>query len=434
MEKRKIILGLLILSLLFSSISAFGATSTTSGRVMLYAYKINITMVNQEPSPAEAGRYVTVRFKLENAGAENAEDVTLELLPQYPFSLDPGASTVKYIGSAYSRQIGNIGVITDYRLKVNENALEGDNKIELRYKIKDQGWAKLEPFYINIKPHDILLSIERVHTPKMIKPGETTKIDISLRNLALTFIKDIKVTMKLDSAPFATIDSTNKKIIKQMAADSNATVSFNLMAEPDADSKLYRVPIEIEFLDRLGTKYSKNETVGLIIGAEPDLSITIDSSQIYTKGDKGEVVIKFVNKGVTDIKFLNVILKETDNLDILSQKEVYLGNIDSDDYETAEFNLALKKAKGKEAILPLSVKYKDANNNNYDKEINLPLRLYSASEAKALGLKKGSNKVGILIVLIIVVGGFIAYRRWKKKKKGEKTEGFKLKIPFFKKK
>ncbi len=431
--KGKIIFGIFVLSLILGSVSVFGATTTLVGRTQLYFYNINVTMINHEPDPAEAGRYVTVRFKIENSGAENAQDVVIELLPKYPFSLDPGESAVKYIGSVRSRQLGDTGVITDYRLKVDENALEGDNEIELRYKVKNNVWIKLEPFYIDIRPHDILLSIVSVDAPKMIKPGGRSKVDINLKNLALSFIKEIKVKLELDGIPLATIGSTNRKIIKQIEADSEATVSFDLMAEPDADSKLYKVPIEIEFYDRLGTEYKKNETVGLIIGAEPDLSIIIDSSEIYSSGGGGEVTIKFTNKGVTDIKFLNIILQDG-RYKILSPAEVYVGNIDSDDYETADFKLKLDKVKEGEVILPLLIDYKDANNNEYSEKIELPLQLYSASEAKAAGLKKGSSKVGIIIVIVIVVVGFFIYRKWRKKKKGERArESFKLKIPFFKK-
>lgn len=438
MENKKIIFGIFVLSLILGSISVFGAESLlatgSSGRTQVYFYVINVTMINHEPDPAEAGRYVTVRFKIENSGAENAQDVVVELLPKYPFSLDPGESAVKYIGSVRSRQLGDTGIITDYRLKVDENALEGDNEIELRYKVKSNAWIKLEPFYIDIRPHDILLSIASVDAPKMIKPGDMSKVDINLKNLALSFIKEIKVKLNLDGIPLATIGSTNRKIIKQIEADSDATVSFDLMAEPDADSKLYKVPIEIEFYDRLGTRYDKNETVGLIIGAEPDLSVIIDSSEIYSSGGTGEVTIKFTNKGVTDIKFLNIVLQDG-KYKILSPAEVYVGNIDSDDYETADFKLRLGKIKGEDVILPLLVEYKDANNNEYSKKVDLPLKLYSASEAKAAGLKKGSSKVGIIIVIVIVVVGFFIYRKWRKKKKGEKAgESFKLKIPFFKKK
>lgn len=435
MENKKIIFGLMVLVLLIGSASfgVLGATSTTSGRTVLYFYKMNVTMINQEPDPAEAGRYVTVRFKIENSGGENAEDITLELLLKYPFSLDPGENAVKYIGSVHSRQLGATGVIADYRLKVDENALEGNNEIELKYKVKNNEWIKLEPFYINIKPHDIILSIASVNAPKMIKPGETSEVDINLKNLALTFIKEIKVKLDLDGVPFATIGSTNRKIVKEMGADSEAVVSFNLMAEPGADSKLYKVPVEIEFFDRLGTKYTKNETVGLTVGAEPELSFMIDSSTVYSSGGLGDVTIKIVNKGVTDVKFLNVVLKDG-QYKILSPAEVYIGNIDSDDYETAEFKLSLNKVKGKEIMLPLLVEYKDANNNEYSKKVDLPLKLYSASEAKSLGLIKRSSFTGIFIVLIIVGGGIFFYRGWKKKKKGESVQGFKLKIPFFKKK
>jgi len=96
--------------------------------------------------------------------------------------------------------------------------------------------------------------------------------------------------------------------------------------------------------------------------------------------------------------------------------------------------LRLGRIKGKDVVLPLLIEYKDANNNEYSSDIELPLGLYSASEAKSLGLKKGNNTVGIIIVLVIVGVGFFFYMRWRKKKKGEKVEPLKLKVPFFKKK
>ncbi|MEA2037986.1 MAG: COG1361 S-layer family protein [Nanoarchaeota archaeon] len=414
--KKNIIFCLFVLSLLVGSTSVFAATTSLVGNAMLNFYSIDVTMVNHEPSPAEAGQYVTVRFKVENSGRENAEDLVLELLPKYPFSLDPGESTIQKIGSVHGKQVGDIGVIVDYRLRVDSDAIDGDNELELRYSIGGDAWIKLEPFYINIVPHDVLLSIESVSTTEMIKPGETNEVSINLKNLAVTLIKDIKVTLNLDGSPFATIGSTNRKIIRNMEALSNAEVTFNLMAEPDTESKLYKVPIEVGFLDRLGTEYTKNETVGLIVGAEPDLSVIIDSSDIYSSGGTYDIPVKFVNKGVTDVKFLNVILKGSSNYKILSPSEVYVGNIDSDDYETAEFKISINKVKASEVKLNLEVDYKDANNNDYRVKTNLPLKLYSAGEAKDLDGKKSNSFVGVIIIVVIVAAGFFFYRRWKKKK------------------
>ena len=58
-------------------------------------------------------------------------------------------------------------------------------------------------------------------------------------------------------------------------------------------------------------------------------------------------------------------MKESEKYEIVSPAEVYVGNIDSDDYETADFKISLNKVKEKEVILPLSLEYKDANNNEY---------------------------------------------------------------------
>ncbi|MCH8014624.1 MAG: hypothetical protein IH823_07605, partial [Candidatus Dadabacteria bacterium] len=97
--------------------------------------------------------------------------------------------------------------------------------------------------------------------------------------------------------------------------------------------------------------------------------------------------------------------------------EVYLGNIDSDDFETADFDLFVKKTNERQITLPLILEYKDANNNDFKDSINLNLNLYSTSEAKKFGLKKRNKFVGILIITIIVGVGLFYHRKYLKKKK-----------------
>ena len=107
----------------------------------------------------------------------------------------------------------------------------------------------------------------------------------------------------------------------------------------------------------------------------------------------------------------------SDNYRILSNEEVYIGNIDSDDYETADFELFIGGSKEKKVSLPVVLEYKDANNNDFKERIELTLDLYSASEAKKFGLKKGNGFVGNLVIVVIVVAGLFIYRKWRKHKK-----------------
>ena len=416
---RKInLIGLIVLVLLATGVSALVLTGMMTAPPIITSYIMRVNLLNQIPDPAEPGKYVDVRFKFDNNGSKTAENVEAEILPQYPFSLDPGVSAVKSLGSINPQQKGDNGVVVKYRLRVDKDALEGDTEIKLRYRINGEGWVTMPEFKINIQPYDAVLLLEKVKsTPETIKPGEKAKISITFNNLAGILLKKIRIKLDLDDVPLAPIGSTNEKIIEHIDKGRKTVAIFDLIAEPDAESGIYKVPVEYIYYDGLGNEYSRDSKIGLILGSEPDLSVNVDSTTIYQPGKMGEVTVKIVNKGVSDIKLLNVKLAESNSYKILSPNEVYMGNIDSDDYETADFTLFVEKTKDDKAVLPIRLEYKDANNMEYLDLINLELPLYDASEAKKFGFVKGNNQVGIFVMLIIVVAGIFGYRKWRKRKK-----------------
>ena len=404
--------------LLFSMMAALLSDVASAGSGLVTNYKIEVTLVNHEPDPAEPGKYVTVRFKIENDGRENAEDVVLELLPKYPFYLDPGESAVKKIGSVHGKQIGKIGVIVNYRLKVDEQAVEGDIELELKYSINDGVWILLEPLSVEVKPSSILLRAVRAFTnPEVLEQGHKGTLHIDFENLALSFVKDVKVKLKLDGLPLATIGSTNEKVVKLIGAGNISRVSFDVVPQPEASSGLFNVPLEITFLDRLGTLYRKNESVGVMIGEQPELLVSLDSSLVYGKGQTGKVSLRFVNKGVTDVKFLQAALSESSDYRMLSAQSVYVGNIDSDDYETADFTISLASVQGERVVLPVTVQYRDATNREYQKTVQVQLPLFSESDAKKLGIGQGGSNAWVFVVLILIGGGVYLYLRARRKRK-----------------
>jgi len=157
--------------------------------------------------------------------------------------------------------------------------------------------------------------------------------------------------------------------------------------------------------------------VALVVGVEPDISVYVDTTSVYTAGSTGDISVKIVNKGLSDLKFLNVKLDKSEKYKVLSPYEVYIGNIDSDDYETADFKLSIEKTKDKKLLLPIVIEYKDANNQEYTKNMNIELTLYTKSEAKKLGLVEGNGTSWVLVAVILLAAGFFAYRYWKKRRK-----------------
>lgn len=409
---KKILIGILILIVL-----SLGVNAQVMTKLSKYA-DVRVSFVNQEPDPAEPGKYVDVRFKFENNGFDQAKEVVIELLPEYPFSLDPGKSAIKKLGALHARQLGETAVIIKYKLRIDKNVVEGENELKLRYKFDGYGWIEPDNFNINIQTHDAILAVDAVSIDKKtLEPGSSGIVKIKLANKADSTLKNIKVTLDLGDLPLVPIDSTNEKSIYKIDSRQSYEFEFKVLAKPNADSGVYKIPLSVSYLDELGKSYLKNVTIGLTIGAKPDLSITLDDSEIYESGKSGEIFVKIVNKGVTDIKFMNIKLMPSDNYRILSNDEVYIGNIDSDDYETADFELFIGGSKEKKVSLPVVLEYKDANNNDFKERIELMLDLYSASEAKKFGLKKGNGFVGNLVIVVIVVAGLFIYRKWRKHKK-----------------
>ena len=187
---------------------------------------------------------------------------------------------------------------------------------------------------------------------------------------------------------------------------------------PDAEAGLYKVPITLEYYDELGRATTKTDLIGLKIGSIPDLSITLDSQEVYKKGDNGKIVIKFVNKGLSNVKLLNAKLGESKYYTILSNDEFYVGNIDSDDYETADFEISIKGSNWGKIILPLTVNYLDSNNKEYNIQKDIEFQIYSSGTAKRLGLIKSSNIGNIFIILVLALIFYLGYRRFKRVNKG----------------
>ncbi|MBU0472470.1 MAG: COG1361 S-layer family protein [Nanoarchaeota archaeon] len=373
---------------------------------------LTATLMKYEPQPAEPGKYVKVYVKLENTGTKTAENVMLEVIPEFPFSLDPGKSNQKYIGLLGGSKFH----VAEFNLRVDENAVEGTNKLKIKYSLdKEQtSWAEKE-LDVSIQTENSVLSITDIQTePTELIPGSTGTIQIEIENMANAYLSDITVSLDLssDNLPFAPMNSASEKNFYQLKTGAKEQVSFNIIAYPDAEAGIYKIPLTITYNDNVGNDYSKSDIVGVIVNSEPEIKVVVDSTTLLTGQSTGEVVLKIINKGLGDVKFLNLKLGETDNYEVLSStNEEYIGNLDSDDFETVDFKLLLKSTEKVE--IPLTLTYMDNNNKEYTQDLSLNLKIHTA---EALGQKKGGSS-WIIIIAVVVVAGFFYYRHRKKKKK-----------------
>lgn len=384
--------------------------------------RLDVTLLSYTPVPAEPGSYVTVTLKMENKGDASAKDATLEFVDNYPFSLDDEPERMKDIGELSP----GADYLAEYRVRVDSAAVEGTNYLKIRYNTDSASgnWVEKDiPLTVNTVQKT--LSVNSVEMePEAVAPGSRMDVDIKVKNLASGHVRNVGVKLELAQVsangqtydiPLAPIGSSVEKRIALLQGGETADFGFVLQAYPEAAAGIYKVPVTISYTDENGNDQSRQDLVSVTVNDEPDLMTVIDRSTIYSDDAQGEVTVSITNKGFSELKFLTVTLGESGSYDILSAAdEIYLGNVDSDDYETATFKLRTHTEGADVVTLPVTLTFKDAMNNEYEVEKNLTLELISSADA---GNENSSTGTVITVLVVLAIVGFIIVRRRKCKRR-----------------
>ncbi len=400
---KKTILSLMVLLLVV--VSAASVLAAKRGPL------ISADILKYEPTPVEPGGYVEVWVSVNNEGT-TSEDFRIDFFPEYPFSLAEGEDEMKTLKALPTQE----NAVIKYKLIVAHDAPNKDMPIKFQYQFgQSLVWTRLES-ELSVRTAGAILIVDSyTTTPEAIEPGDFVTVDISLKNGGKITVKDIDVTMELDESVMAPIGSGNTKRIKEILPGETGKVSFTLIADTSAEIKVYSVPLILKYKDIRNTEYEDETRISLIMSAEPDLILVVDSSEVTTPGAPGMVVLKIINKGIMDLKYLNARLVSTDQYEVLSpSSEEYIGNLDSDDFETFEFII---KTNQKDVRLNTIVEFKDPYNKDYSKTFDLPLRVISQSELGVKGFPWGTTAIVLLVIVGII---YWWYRRRKKKKQHKK--------------
>jgi hypothetical protein len=389
-----------------------------------------VTLINQEPDPVAPGNTVDVRFRIENQGSDPAKDVQIKLILSYPFTLYSGEQEIKNIGTVEGYQTDTIGVREKWKLLADSKAATGDNFIEFWYKLGGGEWTKAGEYAITVRSRNAVLAINQIKVDQdAIVPGTKTKVSFVLENMADNSLQDIKLNLGLrtelttatsitiSDLPFTPIDSGNERTLKSISPGESKEISFELFTDADATSKVYKVPYTITYSDTSGSNFTNQGIAGLLVDSNPELGVNIETTEIYSAGMKGKIELKLVNKGFSDIKFLDVKLANSESYDLLTNPEVYIGKLESDDYDTADFTLLVSSTAKDSIMLPVHVEYRDANGHLFSKDLPLELKLYSGAELKKRTNGKSASPLPTIIVIVIIAAGVFIYIKRKKKNK-----------------
>ncbi|MEK6878985.1 MAG: hypothetical protein AABY22_05225, partial [Nanoarchaeota archaeon] len=170
-------------------------------------------------------------------------------------------------------------------------------------------------------------------------PGETTSVAISVKNTLSDDVEDVSVVLNLDNTRFTSVGGSEDSV-DELREDREKSFNFRIKSANDLAPGDYNLPYTITYTFN-DEKKEKKGSFGVTIDAETELSYSIEAENNVI-GKTGKISIKIVNSGLGDIRFVSVKIAPNNGFTLLSEENVYIGEISSDDFETATFDVVFK--------------------------------------------------------------------------------------------
>ncbi|HNW38386.1 MAG TPA: COG1361 S-layer family protein, partial [Methanosarcina vacuolata] len=328
-----ILFPLLLISLLF----AVPASAAVGGA------NLKVTIVETNPYPAKIGEYLTLTVQVENIGGDKADNVDIEVVPQYPFSLDSEANALQNVGVLNPGRTAT----KEFYLFVDKNAQKGIRSIDIRTKTgKNSPWSE--------KSFDIRIGTETfnskgtvelkefVSDPEVFMPGDRGTVTVTLKNTASN------PTVTIGGSDFDTNARIQAAVLRPLSdgiivldapygdmgllgPGDSIKLTFNVKVAEDAPEGTHNFELAIE-----GNSFDYN--------SRKNIPLKVDSANIRVIPSKelqltnGESTIEFDVANTHPNEFSSVSIKPEAEGITFYPAEYFIGPMNPDELFTIEFN------------------------------------------------------------------------------------------------
>jgi hypothetical protein len=388
------------------------ATMITPATAAGGALKVDIT--RYEPYPAEIGKYVDLWVNVKNTGGGTAEDVTIELMPKYPFTLDSSDNARQNKGSIGT----DSSAMYEYRLFVASDAKPGIHEITIRYQgEKGATWSEKD-FEIKVGTDTLdsrgTLKLEAIKTdPEVLIPGDAGTVTITLTNTASQYSvtidgKDYDTNAQINEVELVGSDgivvtTDSYRNMGVLGPDDSIEISYNVRVSDDAADGTEHLNLALT-----GSSHTYNAKWNIPIRVESAGIKIIPSKPLKLARDGGKIEFDVANTHSST--FTSVSIEPRSEGITFTPTEYFIGTMEPDELFTIEFDCEVTGNSSDDAELHLYAEYQNGN-NQHERVINN--RVIEIEPAVPEG-NSSTVMIGAALLLVVVVGAGV-YRRKRRK-------------------
>ncbi len=190
---------------------------------------LQISMINQDPYPAIQGDYVKVLFKIDGIRNTECGTVTFGVKEDYPISLDPNVENPITIKSGIYEKDYNSYYLVPYKLRIDSNALDGENPIEIYYSTRTASNV--------VKEFDITVEDVRADFEIHVKDYNyiTKELTFEILNIAESDVEAL--TLEIPKQDDVSIKGANRIVVGDLDSNEYTTADFEATL-PDKETTI----------------------------------------------------------------------------------------------------------------------------------------------------------------------------------------------------
>lgn len=210
-----------VISLLFLMVIGF---------IVAEACQLDVSLLNQDPYPSVQGDYVKLVFQVDGVANTECRTVNFELLEKYPLVFDAGQQrkftidSGTYTGSNYQDFF-----MATYKVRVNADALDGSNPIEVRY---NYGMGSTQTQEFDLEVEDVRAEFEI-----FVSDYEVVTKEITLEILNIGSHDIEALTLEMPEQEGFEIIGSEINIIGDLDSNEDTSADFKV----DAKSGTYKI-------------------------------------------------------------------------------------------------------------------------------------------------------------------------------------------------
>ena len=376
--------------------------------------RVAVNFMSQDPDPADAGKYLDLRWQVVNTVSGSVDFLTFRLDAGYPFLFEAGDSATKELGASAGTNDDKTFYVLHYKLRVADNAIKGTYNITLNWNYGN-GWIKQEfPIYIDPKRADFVVGALTTSPEKLIADTDEAKLSVNIDNIGEGDAENVKVKLLMPDGFKATYSYSDEDTLGIIETGDSKQADFYVDINEDVREGEYDATLEITYKNENddANRY-RTQKLELKIPVKPAPYLVVDSvtsdPETLEPGTEAVVIVTVKNTGNEKADSVSLrVFKDASQPFEFSDKSDFIGKLDSGDSGEAALKFTVEdNAVPKKYLIDVELRGIDDKDNVVIFRRTIQVDIQKSSGAfplKTLGILGG-------LVALIGVAGSAYYRK-----------------------